>query len=52
MLWQPCEMEWVDASECERKGVLRVRLDNGDDRLVCVECAQAIRIERAGLVLR
>lgn len=49
-LWQPCEVEWVDADDCERQGVLHVRLADGESVLACVECAQALRIERAGLV--
>jgi hypothetical protein len=50
MLWQPCEVEWIDDFECERQGIVHVLLIDGDSALACVECAQALRIERAALV--
>lgn len=52
MLWQPCEVEWPDAPQCERQGIMLLQLGDGDQVLACIECARNYQIERMGLVLR
>jgi hypothetical protein len=50
MLWQYCEVTWPDSPKCERRGIVRVQLEDGDEVLACLEDAQAVRTERIGLV--